>query len=186
MHRVPHGVPAQLDRNMFEIHRPGIKLREGEALLRSRPTESSRGRINGEGDVHREGASEGNRLEHVPPTSAADETRVLPVRRSWRRRRDRAAPRACERPWTTSARTPRAVAAAGPPARVVAVVERDRRGRGSAQRKESERQRGAALLARGPASRPQGSEGRAVSGWVGPAEDEASRARIRTGPFLSA
>jgi hypothetical protein len=58
----------------------------------------------------------------------------------------------------------------------------EREGERSAEGKRKAAWRGAS----GAWSRPHGSEGRAVSGWVGPAEDEASRARIRTGPFLSA
>ena len=60
---------------------------------------------------------------------------------------------------------PRAVAAAGSPARVVAVVERSEgEGKRSAEGKAKGRQRSAALLACG--SWPQGSEGHGVSGWV--------------------
>ena len=113
----------------------------------------------------------------------ADETRVPPVRRSWRRRRDRAAPRACERPSTrTRARWP-------PPGRRLGWWRwwRDRRGRGSAQRKEKRKAGSAAqrsasgvwVLAPGV----RGTWRERMGG--GAAEDEASRARIKTGPFLS-
>ena len=78
---------------------------------------------------------------------------------------------------------PRAVAAAGSPARVVAVVERSEgEGKRSAEGKAKGRQRSASgvwVLAPGV----RGTWRERMGG--GAAEDEASRARIKTGPFLS-